>query len=155
MMGAALAKALKVRAPTDILQTAQNDFGWAKLATTATSAVWIMPKSWNGRYVYLYVPTGADVHVGITKTNAGTPTYSNWALASAKVDPTVAAGAGTNFPAASGAALTVSTVGMPIPVGQIVQIQLPTWDKNEDGFIVACSSSGAVTLYVGLGDGGV
>jgi hypothetical protein len=139
-MSAILAKALKVRMPHDF-DRAQNDFGVQPLSSTATSAATALPYEWSGRFVLIYIPTGGvDVFFACSKipNNPGTP----HTLAAIEVDR--AAAASTTFP--------VLKTGLPLPAGQLHQLMLPQWDKNETGYLVYESGS-TQTFYLALGDG--
>jgi|WetSurMetagenome_2_1015567.scaffolds.fasta_scaffold317913_2 hypothetical protein len=133
------AKAFSVRFPHDFGRT-QNDFGVQKMAASAASQSVAMPAQWSGRWVLIYIPTGgADIQFACSKVPDGAK-----ALASQEVD--TAAATSTTFPTLK--------VGLPFPAGQIHQMELPKWDRNETGYLVF-ESSGAQTFYLALGDTGV
>lgn len=108
-----------------------NNFGVQPLSSTTTHAATALPTEWSGRYVLIYIPTGGvDVFFACSKKST------------AEVDRSVAAT--TTFPA--------TKVGQPLPAGQLHQIELPTWDKNEIGYL-CYESSATQTFYLSLGDG--
>lgn len=132
-MSAELAKAARVRMPHDFNRTA-NDFGGRKFAvTTASQTASLNWLQYSGRFVFFYIPTGgAEVHVAVTKN--------------------LAAGAEVDTAEAATAAGAVDGVGLPIPVEQIVHLQMPVWEKNENALLVF-EGAGATTMYMFLGDG--
>lgn len=128
-MGALEAQALSLRFPNDIGRTA-NEFGWKKVAVTGTHAAETLAGEFRGRELWVM--------------NTSTADYCHLALsisASAEVDSAAAAG-------------TSIKVGIPIPPSTMLRLgPLPTWDKTATAYLIHESSSGALTLYYGLGDG--
>lgn len=123
-------KAAKIRLPNDFKRTA-NDFGVAKMAVTSTHAQFTFPQEWSGRWVHFYPATaGAVPEVACSKVSGRE----------------VSTGASNATNSAS------SMAGAPLPSQVITPMQLPKWDRNETGYLIAESAVSTV-LYMWLADG--
>lgn len=130
-MSATLAAALKVRMANDFSRTA-NSFGVQPLSSTTTHATTELPAEYSGRFVLIYIPTGGvDIFFACSKSST------------AEVDRSAAAS--TTFP--------VVKTGQPLPAGQLHQLKLPVWDRNNEKGYLCYESSATQTFYLSLGDG--
>jgi hypothetical protein len=128
-MGALEAQALSLRFPNDLGRTA-NEFGWKNVAVTGTHAAETLPAEFRGRVIYVMNTHATDFcHLAVSLSSA------------AEVDAGAAAG-------------TSAKVGIPVPPATLLRLgPLPDWDKTATAYLIHESSSGALTLYYGLGDG--
>lgn len=133
MSGAQVVKAHIIRIANDCGRTA-NDFGVAKISLTSTHSQYKCPTDWSGRIIHLYSDTAAAVPQLAFSKESGRE-VSTGAAASNTSAGTVS-----------------STAGQPIPTQQIVPVQLPKWDKNENGYLIGESAT-STTLYAWLADG--